>query len=274
MISRSAVGPAVAAALVGGFLSPALGSAQDATARPTVAIQSLAGDVGLSYAGGPEVTLVLRSPEELPLEFSSWPNRPPHVDVLPHEREFDDLATLTRRLPLADLGIDPTIEPVPLGVLAILGPDGTWKWVDNAGFVLDIVNGTIELSGSIAHGGRVFAFISGALAVDMGIVLDGRTGDTVSTEAMLVISPASDAAMTELNGMTFDPTVAIWKQALHAFEEPIVMHQFDCVAPGVADIETAYDLEGYGDDNPLANSLGLGGASVEVRVRSVMTCEA
>jgi hypothetical protein len=221
-----------------------------------------------------DITVTLRPPEELPEELSGFPNAPPHIDIEPHGVVFEAPATLTRRVNLADVRVDPLTEPVPVGVLAIQGPDETWAWADDASFVVDLWDGWVEISGAIDTTGRLITFTSGALAFDLGFVFAGNVGDTLSGGTRLLVAPTSEATITALDPTTADASVAVPEGTLYAFEEPFVTHRISCVGPGTTDVEAHYELADFGDDNPMVAPLGLGDSNLRATAIATATCAA
>jgi hypothetical protein len=259
------------AAAVLAWLSPAV--AQGADGSGTVTSED--GLVVLVFGSTDvpdDLSITVRPPEELPTEFSSWPNRPPHIDIEPHELSFDAPVAISRRLPAELLGLDLASQPIPVGVLAIVGDDGAWSWVTDATFSVDVPEGWVELGGTIDHAGRVFAFVSGAMAIQLQTPLEGSVGSILQRDASLQISPASGATLTALEATTGDAAVAVPGGDLYVFGEPGVVHQFECVGPGQTDVETRYAIQAFGDDNPITASLGLAGADLTVGARAVATC--
>lgn len=280
MIMRSYQRAAAVAVMTAAILAPSVVPvvAQE-SAGEGGPLESPDGLVSLTIqAGDPTdgVTVTLRPPDELPLALSSWPDRPPHIDVEPHDVVFEGPARITRRVPLAQLGLPELDGPIPLGVLAIFAADGSWGWLDDATARIDADEAVLELSGEISHGGRIFAFSSGTLTVTVPAPTIATIGGGPVLEATLEVSPRSTATMTAVAGGTADETVAVAGAFFLTpmFGDQVASHHFACVGPGTTRVEGRSTVGGFGDDNPFTSALGLTGTSVDLVVSATLECEA
>ena len=277
MATRPQAALAVLLATVAALSIQPVGGASDSEAGELVT--SSDGLISLQFhsaEGAEDVSVTLRPPDELPVEFSSWPNRPPHIDIEPHDRVFDPPVTLTPTVPLEQLGLGPGRDPIPLGVLAIHGPGGGWSCVDDAVLRVDRSEGVLSLTGSIPHAGIVLTFVAGAVDTEPGFLSGIALGEQFVTDTTFTWSGRSAATIEALDGSTGDPAVASEAATfvMPFFGDQVVSHHFDCVGSGGTLVESPAAIADYADDNAFTNALGMAGTSVAVVIATRLECEA
>ena len=230
-----------------------------------------------------DVGIVYREPDEMPLDLSSWPSSPPHLEVQPLDAEFVEPVTVTRTIPLADSGIDPVASGVPLGVLAIRDADLEWSWLTDPEYHYDIDAGTITMSGKTEHGGLVFAFASAQLSVavapESGMPLHGDISETPVGERAIVLTdvslqPDATATFQPWTGTTADPAVSEPAQtfATGLFGTVLVEHYFECVGAGESRFEAPFFVHDFGAANSFTTAMGLQGATTWVLISGTLRC--
>lgn len=266
------------------------------TAQPVVAQSddggtSFTSDDGLvtlvvpngSVPEGTDITVAYRSSDETPPELSQLfaGGAPSHYAIEPMDLTFGSPARFIRQVPLALL--DSSAEdPQVMGMLAIVDDTGAWSWASDLGFVIDAAAESLELSGDVTGGGRVFA-IGGGVVWPGVVGVMGSVGYEEVREATFNIQsflglPSTyeghGASVTAIDATTSDAGLVTVGQP-NVSDVDDIIHiglPYECVAPGETSTSLAFTLDGVGDDRNITARLELPATAVAVEVTGSIEC--
>jgi hypothetical protein len=265
------------------------------TAQPVVAQSgggtSFTSDDGLvtlvvpngSVPEGTDITVSYRSSDEAPPELSQLlgGRAPSHYAIDPMGLTFDPPASFIRRVPLTML--DSSAEdPQVMGMLAIVDDTGAWSWASDLGFVIDAAAESLELSGDVTGGGRIFA-IGGGVVWPGVVGVMGSVGYEEVREATFNIQsflglPSTyeghGASVTAIYATTGDAGLVTVGQP-NVSDVDDIIHiglPYECLAPGETSTSLAFTLDGVGDDRNITARLELPATAVAVEVIGSIEC--
>ena len=227
-------------------------------------------DVPLGAAADPSALDALaRGVDDLPPELHGLEVRSAFYELAPAGVQFIAPITITRRVSLEDLEIDPS-RGAPILLLAIRTLDGAWEWLKDQSLERD--GDFVSVSGLTTHTGTVFAF--GGQAFTKTEVTGGSPANGFSVRITATLSFPDSSFDPPLLGV-FEPMLPgdfVEVGDADGPDNQNLSQAFNCAGQGAGLVGIRYSVLNLGAEVALFDQLGLGTAATEVEATTELTC--
>ena len=227
-------------------------------------------DIPMGAAADPSaLSAVARGADDLPPELHGLEVRSAFYELAPAGIQFIAPITITRRVSLEDLEIDPS-RGMPILLLAIRSADGAWEWLQDQTLERDA--DFVSVRGFAMHTGTVFAF--GGQAFTNTEVTGGSPETGFSVRISATLNFPDSAFDPPLLGV-FEPILPGDFVEVGNAEGPDnqnLSQAFSCAGQGMGLVGIRYSVLNLGAEVALFDQLGLAPVATEVEATTELTC--